>query len=256
MTEPQWESGSQNLFDRTTGVYSGPAANSVWTSLCGGSSVPIQTTRLDGRSFQQFGPDGSIFGHWDEECTGLELMSPALTGRSQNPLSELTVAGLEDIGWVVDYSGAQPYVPSPSAACKVTCQARRGRNLRAVHRGRSDSTQSDRDLFLDGFFQDATDRLGDFFDDLDDFADDVSDILQDVTDRILPILTDQQIRMAARSAFEGMLKVREEAPILIEADDLQVVMGDVMTVLMFDDEMNVRDLTFKWDDVKDMFADE
>ena len=171
-------------------------------------------------------------------------MSPSISGQTQNPLSELTVAGLEDIGWIVDFSNAQPYVPNPSNSCRVTCDEPR-RKLR----GQQQTPQRDgtsRGLFLNEFFEDVADNL-------EDIGDAVDDILEEVVDRILPLLTDEQIRMAARSAFEGMKKARELMPDMTQYPGLEFAMADAMTVFIYDDDQNVRDLTFKWDDVKDMF---
>lgn len=53
---------------------------------------------------------GSDGGHWREETFGNELMTHELEfpGTSQ-PLSEMTLASLEDIGWNVDYGVADTY---------------------------------------------------------------------------------------------------------------------------------------------------
>ena len=55
-----------------------------------------------------------------ESCLGLELMTSALTNGVDNPLSRITVATLDDLGYTVDYSSADAYDAShidPSCIC-------------------------------------------------------------------------------------------------------------------------------------------
>jgi hypothetical protein len=66
---------------------------------------------------------GTACGHWDEECMGNELMTGFL-GPSTSPLSRITVATLQDLGYQVDYSNADAFGRSDLAA-SCTCPARR-----------------------------------------------------------------------------------------------------------------------------------
>jgi hypothetical protein len=49
-----------------------------------------------------------VFGHWDEDVFDNELMSPVAEANFEL-LSQLTIASLKDIGWNVNYGGAEPY---------------------------------------------------------------------------------------------------------------------------------------------------
>ena len=61
---------------------------------------------------------GSSDGHWREAVFGDELMTPALGGlTSEAPLSALTIASLEDLGfYVTDRQAADSYTVSPPVA--------------------------------------------------------------------------------------------------------------------------------------------
>lgn len=50
---------------------------------------------------------GSNCGHWTEKCFGTELMTPS--AGSKLVMSELTIAGLEDLGYSVSYDEAEPF---------------------------------------------------------------------------------------------------------------------------------------------------
>ncbi|GAX19822.1 hypothetical protein FisN_11Lh309 [Fistulifera solaris] len=82
-------------------------------SGCAGVAVPIE---FDG------GP-GTQCGHWEEDCLLDELMTGFSTGSL--PLSRITVASLEDMGYVVDYDAADPYTAAdlaPSCVCSSSLQ--------------------------------------------------------------------------------------------------------------------------------------
>lgn len=61
--------------------------------ISGCDTLPIELER---------GP-GSRCGHWAEFCFGTELMTPALGNEAFSPLSQITAASLEDIGYEVSY---------------------------------------------------------------------------------------------------------------------------------------------------------
>ena len=54
------------------------------------------------------GGAGTRCSHWSENCLGDELMTGFLSGPFQ-PLSPITLAGLEDLGFPVDYSKADSF---------------------------------------------------------------------------------------------------------------------------------------------------
>lgn len=90
--------------------YRGPKANNEFRKISGCSVVP---TELDGSP-------GTRCGHWDEECLGDELMT-GFAGRGNNPLSRITIAGLEDIGYTVDYRNAESFTRNdlnPNCVCR------------------------------------------------------------------------------------------------------------------------------------------
>lgn len=57
---------------------------------------------------------GSGDSHWRESVLDTELMTPGYNGGRLNPLSALTIRSVEDLGYGVDVSQAEPYsLPSP-----------------------------------------------------------------------------------------------------------------------------------------------
>jgi hypothetical protein len=68
--------------------------------------------------------------HWRESIMGNELMTGAIFGAG-NPLSALTVSSLEDLGYEVDYRGAEAYaLPSSPRAATTTATRRSTRTAR------------------------------------------------------------------------------------------------------------------------------
>jgi len=74
---------------------------------------------------EQTGGAGTACGHWAEDCLVDELMTGFATGTTQ-PLSRMTIASLEDLGYTVDYNQADPYAVSnldPACVCSAALQA-------------------------------------------------------------------------------------------------------------------------------------
>jgi hypothetical protein len=73
----------------------------------GGNKVPVENC-----GNPPFVPpvcgQGAINGHWRETVFGTELMTEFITAGS-NPLSVLSAAAQEDLGYTVNYAGADPY---------------------------------------------------------------------------------------------------------------------------------------------------
>ncbi|MDQ6872020.1 MAG: leishmanolysin [Gemmatimonadota bacterium] len=65
------------------------------------SSVPVEGTQ---------GGDGTVNSHWRESVFGNELMTGFINS-GKNPLSVMTIRSLEDLGYVVDATAADPYTP-------------------------------------------------------------------------------------------------------------------------------------------------
>lgn len=221
---------SNGLFDPVTGIYSGTEANKLWTNACGGTSIPVQIVKRNGQPVEdpldESQYDGSVYTHWDENCFGDELMTPLLSPNRENYLSQVTVAGLADLGWTVDYSNVQPFVPpSADSGCRLTCTPTGGRQLRG---------EVQRDLDLIDEVSGQLERAGDFLGDLS--------------------AKNAEYRQAAKFAFESLSEARLNPPQDIP-EGLRFVGGEVTTVLMIDENFNIKDLTFTWRDVKDMIFD-
>ncbi|HEY0372248.1 MAG TPA: leishmanolysin-related zinc metalloendopeptidase [Thermoanaerobaculia bacterium] len=83
-----------------TPTFTGANAMREFGTLTGNgpTAVPVEN---DG------GP-GTAEGHWDEELFGTELMSGFVSGPN-NPLSRMTIASLQDLGYEVNLEAAEPY---------------------------------------------------------------------------------------------------------------------------------------------------
>jgi len=80
----------------------------VWTNWnCTTPGPPVET---------DFG-SGAAGLHWDEECLVDELMTGKVDGATIFPLSKLTIASLEDLGYNVDYSAADEYDGRNTTCC-------------------------------------------------------------------------------------------------------------------------------------------
>lgn len=86
--------------------YYGLNANAEFAAISGCSVVP---TELDGGS-------GTRCSHWDDACLKDELMTGYISGDAQ-PLSRITIAGMEDLGHTVDYTKADPFGPEDLGSC-------------------------------------------------------------------------------------------------------------------------------------------
>ena len=102
-----WDCGPQ--LPASTGVtpdtyFSCPKALAQFNAVGGapytGNKVPLQNT----------GGDGIWNIHWRESVFGDELMTPYVLPTDRAPLSVVTVGQFEDIGHVVNYAAADPYV--------------------------------------------------------------------------------------------------------------------------------------------------
>jgi Leishmanolysin len=96
--------------------YSGPNAIREYGAISGCDFVPIEQT----------GGPGTACGHWDETCLGIELMTGFSNPEVSNPLSKVTVGSLEDVGYTVDYFGAEPF-GTENVAPQCLCNGRRAR---------------------------------------------------------------------------------------------------------------------------------
>jgi len=94
--------------------FSGAAAIAAFDSIAdpdytAGQKVPVENDNT------RFG-EGSLNGHWRESVFDTELMTPQLNGGVSNELSVVTVASLEDMGYMVVRMFADGYAwPAPPA---------------------------------------------------------------------------------------------------------------------------------------------
>jgi Leishmanolysin len=82
----------------TAPKYIGSKGKLEWQALGKSGDVPLE---------EQYGT-GTCEGHWDEQIFAKELMTGFLN-TGANPLSRLSIASLEDLGYVVNYVPADPY---------------------------------------------------------------------------------------------------------------------------------------------------
>lgn len=80
-------------------TFTGAAGVAAWRALGGAGAVPVEDE----------GNPGTRCGHWDEGTFGSELMTGYLDPGATNPLSALSVRSLEDLGYAVDPTAADPY---------------------------------------------------------------------------------------------------------------------------------------------------
>jgi hypothetical protein len=80
--------------------FTGTAAKKEYGVLKGTGPTPVPVENTGG--------PGTVDSHWRETVFKNELMSGFIAA-TNNPLSRLTVASLQDLGYVVDLSAAEPY---------------------------------------------------------------------------------------------------------------------------------------------------
>lgn len=80
----------------------GAAATAEYNKIFGlnAAAVPVEAG----------GDPGTAYSHWPEESFGDELMTGYISGASQ-PLSRITAAQFQDLGYTVNLDGADPYSP-------------------------------------------------------------------------------------------------------------------------------------------------
>lgn len=94
-----WEKNGNALVDRATNTYKANTyAGKAYAELLN-SSTP-----------QPIPVEPRVFGHWDENKFGNELLTPfAEREGTKMPLSQVTLASLRDMGWNVNYGAAAPF---------------------------------------------------------------------------------------------------------------------------------------------------
>ena len=87
----------------------GEMATAEYNALTGCDEIPIE----------QDGGSGSRCKHWAETCLNNELMTTELDTGS-NPLSRITIGGVADLGYIVDFTNAEVFTEAevnPSCLC-------------------------------------------------------------------------------------------------------------------------------------------
>jgi hypothetical protein len=84
---------------RSGSSYVGTYANQAYRQLGGSGFVPLETG----------GGSGTAFSHWSEARFDRELMTGYVESSGSMPLSIVTVGGLQDLGYEVDYAQADGY---------------------------------------------------------------------------------------------------------------------------------------------------
>lgn len=91
-----------------SGQYIGENAVAAYRSLTGNNAatyVPLETG----------GGAGTAYSHWSENIFNTEIMTGYAESSGNMPLSILTVAALEDLGYSVDYTAAEAYALSTAS---------------------------------------------------------------------------------------------------------------------------------------------
>jgi Leishmanolysin len=115
----RWEGNGVTGPDSQNCPYKGAKANAEYAVISGCAVVPTE----------QGGGNGTACGHWDEDCLGSELMTGYLNS-GFNPLSRITVATLQDLGYTVDYSTADAFTRNNLNA---SCVCRRRTLMDMMH---------------------------------------------------------------------------------------------------------------------------
>lgn len=103
---------NRNLADSRDPYFGGSHADSAFREELDG-----QAYLSDGVPLENIGGAGTAGGHWRELNFETELMTGFLNPGVDNPLSVVSLAALEDIGFETDPGSAEPYgLPMPQAA--------------------------------------------------------------------------------------------------------------------------------------------
>jgi Leishmanolysin len=92
--------------------YIGAKANAEYKAISGCNAVPTE----------RGGNPGTTCLHWDEKCLRNELMTGYFTAGGTGPMSRITIGSLEDLGYSVDYSRADPFTAAdlgPGCTCST-----------------------------------------------------------------------------------------------------------------------------------------
>lgn len=94
-----WSTVGLHSGSLTDDRYFGGAAQAAWRNLGCSGPLPVEDNKLPGKAGV----------HWDDICLGNELMTGYIGDTVSSPLSTITIAGLMDLGYTVDFSAADDY---------------------------------------------------------------------------------------------------------------------------------------------------
>lgn len=94
-------------------------ANAEYEKISGCAAVPLENNGVPGTSCV----------HWSDACLNAELMTGFINLDVANPLSRISIASLEDMGYQVDYSTADKY-GSSNLGAGCTCNRRMRSTMR------------------------------------------------------------------------------------------------------------------------------
>lgn len=151
-------------------------------------------------------------------------MTGTLNRNERNFISRITVGGLQDLGYTVDYNAAEEGAIFSSFCCNTGLPGRRSLEAKMEDGGTEYDVSGAREL---GLFEDIFDGI----------TDAVSEVL-------LP-LTAELIEKGALYAFDELSRLREE---LGDEEDPGGFVRNTVTVFMFDEEGNIRDREYTWEE--------
>ena len=117
LRQPSLDPEGEGMAGRDT-YFGGLAARAAFDSV-GGNSYPNAKVPVENDTIA-YG-EGSLDAHWRESVFGTELMTSTqlLERGSREPLSLVTVAALQDMGYVVDYAAAESYMLPETARSRA-----------------------------------------------------------------------------------------------------------------------------------------
>lgn len=190
-------------------TYEGTRGREEWTNYCpnGGSSPPVENG----------GGQGTKGGHWDEFCFDNAMMTGYLNGAVYTPMSVLTVAALEDMGYQVSYDYATAEDLETSPCCSG---GRRERNLLRGGGGGGGKANNDQ----------STPRE-----------------LHPVKPRKTP-MSEAMYERAANEAAKTLAAAQDNAPEYLP-EGFEYVGGDYVSILAIEDG-EIKEETFEWEQVR------
>jgi Leishmanolysin len=107
--------------------YRGAKANAEYQAISGCPVVPTENDGYEG--------DGTYCSHWDEQCLKTEVMTGSI-GAGISPLSRITIATAEDLGYKVSYTPAESFTRNdlgPGCTCNRRSDTEIEKNSASPH---------------------------------------------------------------------------------------------------------------------------